>query len=57
MDILLYKNSPTSLGLSRDKTKRQPRKNTSLTSTKTLPTKQDHSLNGFQIALSTYKKN
>ena len=57
MDISLYKNTSTFLGLSRDKTKGQPGKNTSLTLTKTLPTKHDHSHDGFQIVLSTYKKN
>ena len=43
MDISLYKNTSTFLGLSRDKTKGQPGKNTSLTLTKTLPTKYKYS--------------
>ena len=44
-----------SLYLSRDKTKGQSGKNTTLTPTKTLPKKQGHSLIEFQIVLSTYK--
>ena len=39
----------------RDKIKGQSGKNTNLTSTKTLPKKQDHFLINFQITLSTYK--
>ena len=53
--IFLFKNTPTLLYLSRDKTKRQFGKNTTLTPTKTLPKKQRHSPINFQIALSTYK--
>ena len=43
------------LCLSRDKTKGQSSKNTTLTSTKTLPKKYDNSPVNFQITLSTYK--
>ena len=39
----------------RDKTKGQSGKNTTLTLTKTLPKKQDHSSINFQIDLFTYK--
>ena len=39
----------------RDKIKGQSGKNTHLTSTKTLPKKQDHFPVNFQITLSTYK--
>ena len=46
-----------SLCLSRDKTKGQSGKNTTLTPIKTLPKKQGHSHVDFQIALSTYKLN
>ena len=53
--IFWFKNAPTLLCLSRDKTKEQSSKNTTLTSTKTLPKKQHHSPIGFQITLSTYK--
>ena len=53
--IFWFKNAPTLLCLSRDKTKEQSSKNTTLTSTKILPKKQHHSLIGFQITLSTYK--
>ena len=52
--IFQFKNTPTSLCLSRDKTKRQPSKNATLTTTKTLPKKQGFSLD-FQISLFTYK--
>ena len=38
-----FKNAPTSLYLSRNKTKGQSGKNVTLTPTKTLPKKQDHS--------------
>ena len=49
------KNVPTPLYLSKDKTKRQSGKNATLTSTKTLLKKLDHSLVNFQITLSIYK--
>ena len=49
-----FKNTFTFLCLSRDKTKGQSDKNTTLTS-KTCPKKQGHSLVDFQIALCTYK--
>ena len=41
--------------LCKDKTKREFGKNTTLTPTKTLPKKQNHSPIDFQIILSTYK--
>ena len=41
--------------LCKDKTKREFGKNTTLTPTKTLPKKQDHSPIDFQIILPTYK--
>ena len=44
-----------SICLSKDKTKRQSGKNTTLTLAKTLPKKYSHSLIDFQITLSTYK--
>ena len=50
-----FKNAPTPLCLSRDKTKCQSGKNTILTPTKTLFKKYGHSLVNFQITLSTYK--
>ena len=50
-----FKNAFTLLCLSRDKTKRQSSKNTTLTLTKTLPKKQGYSSVDFQITLSTYK--
>ena len=50
-----FKNAPTPLCLSRDKTKGHSGKNTTLTPTKTLPKKYDYFLVIFQIALSTYK--
>ena len=61
--IFQFKNTPTLLCLSRDKTKGQSGKNTTLTPTKTLSKKQGHSsviyfLNSpinFQITLHTYK--
>ena len=40
----------------RDKIKGQFGKNTNLTSTKTLPKKQDHFPINFQIVFSTYKE-
>ena len=57
MDFSLFwfKNTPTSLYLSRHKTKGQSGKNATLTPTKILPKKKDHSSVDFQIALSTYK--
>ena len=51
----LVQNVPTPLCLSIDKTKRQSGKTTTLTTTKILPKKLDHSSVDFQIALSTYK--
>ena len=51
----LFKNALTPLCLSRDKTKGQFGKNTTLTPTKTLPKKYGHFLVNFQIVLSTYK--
>ena len=53
--IFQFKNAPTLLCLSRDKTKGHSGKNATLTPTKTLPKKQDYSLVIFQISLSTYK--
>ena len=53
--IFQFKNTPTPLCLSRDKTKGQSAKNATLTPTKTLPKKQDHSSINFQIDLFTYK--
>ena len=50
-----FKDTPMPLCLSRNKIKGQSSKNTTLTSTKTLPKKQSHSPVDFQIALSTYK--
>ena len=50
-----FKNAPTSQYLSRDKTKGQSGKNTTLTPTKTVPKKQGHAFVNFQITLSTYK--
>ena len=50
-----FKNSPTTLCLSRDKTKKQAGKNTTLTLTKILPKKYDHFSVDFQITLFTYK--
>ena len=41
-DFFWFQNTPTLLVLSRNKTEGQFSKNTFLTSTKTLPTKQDH---------------
>ena len=41
--IFYFKNAPTPLCLSRNKTKRQSSKNATLTPTTTLPKKQDHS--------------
>ena len=41
--------------LCKDKTKREFGKNTTLTPTKTLPKKQNHSPIDFQIILFTYK--
>ena len=51
----LFKNATTLLYLSRDKTKGQFGKNTTLTPTKILPKKQSHSTVDFQITLFTYK--
>ena len=48
------KNVPTLLCLSRDKTKGQFGKNTTLTPTKTLPKKYSHPFVDFQITLFTY---
>ena len=53
--IFQFKNAPTLLCLSRDKTKGHSGKNATLTPTKTLPKKQDYSPVIFQIALSMYK--
>ena len=50
-----FKNAHTSLYLSRNKTKRQSGKNTTLTSTKTLYKKYGNFSVDFQISLSTYK--
>ena len=55
--IFQFKNAPTPLCLSRDKTKGHSGKNATLTPTKILPKKQDYSSIIFQIALSTYKLN
>ena len=55
--IFQFKNVPTFLCLSRDKIKRHSGKNAIVTSTKTLPKKQDYSPIIFQITLSTYKLN
>ena len=51
----MFKNTLIPLCLSRDKTKGQFNKNTTLTPTKTLSKKLSHSLVNFQIALFTYK--
>ena len=51
----LFKNALTPLCLSRDKTKGQSGKNTTLTLTKILPKKYSHSTVNFQITLFTYK--
>ena len=48
-----FKNIPTPLCLSRDKTKGQSDKNTIVTPTKTLPKKYGNSHVDFQIVLST----
>ena len=53
--IFQFKNTPTPLYLCRDKIKRQFGKNATLTSTKTLPKKQDKFPVNFQIVLSIYK--
>ena len=53
--IFQFKNISTPLCLSRNKTKGYFGKNATLTSTKTLPKKQDYSLVIFQTTLSTYK--
>ena len=50
-----FKNAHTPLSLSNDKTKGQSSKNITLTPTKILPKKYDHSSVEFQIALFTYK--
>ena len=50
-----FKNAPTPLCLSRDKTKEQFDKNATLIPTKTLSKKQDHFPINFQIDLFTYK--
>ena len=50
-----FKNTPTPLCLSRDRTKRYFGKNATLTPTKTLPKTYDYFPVIFQIALSTYK--
>ena len=55
LSFFLFKNTPTPLCLSRDKTKGQFRKNTVLTPTKTWPKKQGHSIVDFQLLYSTYK--
>ena len=55
--IFQFKNAPTPLCLSRDKTKEQFGKNAILTLTKTLPKKYDYFFVNFQIILSTYKLN
>ena len=52
--IFQFKNAPTPLCLSRNKTKGYSGKNATLTLTKTLPKKYD-TLLIFQTALSTYK--
>ena len=53
--FFLFKNTPTPLCLSRDKTKEQSGKNATQTPTTTLLKKQDHSLVIFQIDLFTSK--
>ena len=53
--IFQFKNVPTPLCLSRDKTQGQFSKNATLISTKTLPKKYDHFPINFQIDLFTYK--
>ena len=53
--IFLFKNAPTPLCLSRNKTKGYSGKNATLTPTKTLPKKLDYFSVIFQTALSTYK--
>ena len=50
-----FKNISTFLCLSRNKTKRQSDKNTTLTPTKSLPKKYGHSLVNFQNFFFTYK--
>ena len=50
-----FKNAPTPLFLSKDKTKEQCGKYTTLIPTKTFPKKYGHFSVEFQIALSTYK--
>ena len=50
-----FKNAYTSLYLSRDKTKRQSGKNTTLTPTKILSKKYGNFSVDFQISLFTYK--
>ena len=55
--IFQFKNAPTLLCLSRDKTKGQFNKNETLIPTKTLSKKQDHFPINFQIDLFTYKLN
>ena len=53
----MFKNTPTTLCLNKDKTKEQASKNTTLTLTKTLPKKYGNSTVDFQITLFTYKLN
>ena len=53
--IFQFKKAPILLCLSKDKTKGQSGKNATLTLTKTLLKKQDHSPINFQIDLFTYK--
>ena len=55
MNFSMLQKYPYTLLLSTCKIGGQSGKNTSLTPTKTLPTRQDHSLVGFQIALSTFR--
>ena len=54
-NFFFFLNAFTSLCLSKDKTKGQFGKNTTLIPTKTLPKKWSHSPDDFQISLSTYK--
>ena len=55
--FFLFKKALTLLCLIRDKTKEHSSKNTTLTHTKTLPKKYDHSFVDFQIILFNYKLN
>lgn len=55
MNFSLLQKYAYTLCLSTNKIGGQFGKNISLIPTKTLPTKRDHSLVGFQIALSTFR--